>query len=263
VLLVGAAGIRYRPAGRHRSRTLAICPRLFLTCLPARPAVLLHCVPLSVLQRQILDKLREAEKGVDKEVEEVIAERRRCRELMVSEWRVSGCTPAAAPARVLRCRCSAWPCCSAYAVLCCAVHCIVCPSSVIYLYLFFMPGLRLPLLFLPLQEQAYGRLTGQKKEQRAKNNIFYSNRSFSRDVRKVRAGVGAGVGKGLASKHRKCLPGLGGAGRGVVAILRWLGRVPAATAAAATPCPTACSSLPVLNLPTALPSGPPCPAAAG
>ena len=91
-------------------------PLTICTALPAP-----HCVP----QRQILDKLREAEKGVDKEVEEVIAERRRCRELMVSEWRVSGCTPAAAPARVLRCRCSAWPCCSAYAVLCCAVLCTV------------------------------------------------------------------------------------------------------------------------------------------
>jgi hypothetical protein len=38
---------------------------------------------LSSMQRQILDKLRDSEKGIDKEVEEVIAERRRCKELMV------------------------------------------------------------------------------------------------------------------------------------------------------------------------------------
>ena len=47
------------------------------------------------------------------------------------------------------------------------------------------PAPALPVLSLPWQEQAYGRLTGMKKAQRAKNNAFYSNRSFSRDVRKV------------------------------------------------------------------------------
>ena len=52
------------------------------------------------LQRQILDKLREGEKSLDKEVDEVIAERRKFRELMVrlpaaaatavAEW-LAGC----------------------------------------------------------------------------------------------------------------------------------------------------------------------------
>ena len=36
------------------------------------------------MQRQILTKLREHERDIDREVEEVIAERRRCREVMVS-----------------------------------------------------------------------------------------------------------------------------------------------------------------------------------
>jgi hypothetical protein len=35
------------------------------------------------VQRQILDKLREAERRVDAEVEEIIGERRRCKELVV------------------------------------------------------------------------------------------------------------------------------------------------------------------------------------
>ena len=47
-------------------------------------------------------------------------------------------------------------------------------------------------LCLP-QEQAYQRMTGVKKAQWEKNNTFYTNRSFSREVRKVRLlGMGAG-----------------------------------------------------------------------
>lgn len=37
-----------------------------------------------------------------------------------------------------------------------------------------------------LQEQAYQRLSSLKKEQWSKNNLFYTNRSFSRNIRKVR-----------------------------------------------------------------------------
>lgn len=41
---------------------------------------------LAPLQRQILDKLREHEKGIDAEVEEIIGERRRCREVRAARW---------------------------------------------------------------------------------------------------------------------------------------------------------------------------------
>lgn len=68
------------------------------------------------VQRQILDKLREHERGIDAEVEEIITERRRCREVM---------------------------------------------------------------------EEAYQRMSALKKAQWEKNNTFYSNRSFSRDIRKM------------------------------------------------------------------------------
>ncbi|KAI7839935.1 hypothetical protein COHA_006329 [Chlorella ohadii] len=68
------------------------------------------------VQRQILDKLREHERGIDAEVEEIITERRRCREVM---------------------------------------------------------------------EEAYQRMSSLKKAQWEKNNTFYSNRSFSRDIRKM------------------------------------------------------------------------------
>lgn len=37
-----------------------------------------------------------------------------------------------------------------------------------------------------LQEQAYQRLNALKKEQWSKNNMFYGNRGFSRNIRKVR-----------------------------------------------------------------------------
>lgn len=36
------------------------------------------------------------------------------------------------------------------------------------------------------QEEAYQRMSSLKKAQWEKNNTFYSNRSFSRDIRKVR-----------------------------------------------------------------------------
>lgn len=45
---------------------------------------LLRRTAVRCLQRQILDKLREHERGIDAEVEEIITERRRCREVMVS-----------------------------------------------------------------------------------------------------------------------------------------------------------------------------------
>ena len=35
------------------------------------------------------------------------------------------------------------------------------------------------------QEEAYQRMSSLKKAQWEKNNTFYSNRSFSRDIRKV------------------------------------------------------------------------------
>lgn len=35
------------------------------------------------------------------------------------------------------------------------------------------------------QEEAYQRMSALKKAQWEKNNTFYSNRSFSRDIRKV------------------------------------------------------------------------------
>lgn len=38
------------------------------------------------------------------------------------------------------------------------------------------------------QEEAYQRMSALKKAQWEKNNSFYSNRSFSRDIRKVGAG---------------------------------------------------------------------------
>ena len=211
---VGSGG-GHLPGSRH-SMGASPPPHLFLIVLPvACTGCILY--RLSVLQRQILDKLREAEKGVDKEVEEVIAERRRCRELMVSQCarQLHACCRAGLPRWCLGhcCRCSAGPCCSAllcYALRCCDVHQLSCVPSLGVLPLCCLAcacsGLP-PLPSLPRQEQAYGRLTGMKKEQRSKNNIFYSNRSFSRDVRKVRRDGGLGW-AGLGLKQ------IGGRGRG-------------------------------------------------
>ncbi|KAI3430638.1 hypothetical protein D9Q98_005231 [Chlorella vulgaris] len=70
------------------------------------------------VQRQILDKLKEHEQAVGKEVEDVMGERRRCKELM---------------------------------------------------------------------DGAFHRLSAQKKAQWEKNNAFYTNRAFSREVRKLLA----------------------------------------------------------------------------
>lgn len=57
------------PAPRH--------PHACLSNPPPPPS------PCSLLQRQILDKLREHERGIDKEVQEIIDERRRWRDKMV------------------------------------------------------------------------------------------------------------------------------------------------------------------------------------
>lgn len=126
---------------------------------------------LAALQRQILDKLREHEQGIDKEVEEIIGERRRCREVMVSGrhwcrgWRVQGLLAGG--------RREALP-----------------DSAMLQLHppLITPPAdLTQPRCHLCLpQEQAYQRMTGVKKAQWEKNNTFYTNRSFSREVRKVR-----------------------------------------------------------------------------
>lgn len=63
------------------SSAALLAGRRTLATLPASAAP--PPLPPAAPQRQILTKLREHERDIDREVEEVIAERRRCREVMV------------------------------------------------------------------------------------------------------------------------------------------------------------------------------------
>ncbi len=76
--------------GQVVDSSFCACLLFFIACcsagsiLPPPLPLASHCL----LQRQILDKLREHERGIDAEVEEIITERRRCREVMV-RWQCS------------------------------------------------------------------------------------------------------------------------------------------------------------------------------
>ena len=161
---------------------------------PSPPSLPPRSPASSALQRQILDKLREHERGIDAEVEEIISERRRCRDVMVRRpppghrgWprragagaAQGGAVPAAAGA-------GAGPACWAAPAARLRV-----PITKLRRHNCFTPA---PAPALALQEEAYQRMSALKKAQWERNNTFYSNRAFSRDVRKVGAGA------------RKCTP---------------------------------------------------------